>query len=79
LLGLGNIGSAVARIGKAFEMNLIAWSQNLTAEGADAGGAVLASKAAGCCKQSLIVGSVGRMLQTELNSRQCRQDAANRA
>ena len=41
LLGLGNIGSAVARIGNAFDMNLIAWSQNLTAERAAAAGAVL--------------------------------------
>jgi phosphoglycerate dehydrogenase-like enzyme len=41
LLGLGNIGSAVARIGKAFGMNLIAWSQNLTAERAAAVDAVL--------------------------------------
>ena len=46
LLGLGNIGSAVARIGKAFDMNLIAWSQNLTAERAEAAGAVLVSKEA---------------------------------
>jgi phosphoglycerate dehydrogenase-like enzyme len=44
LLGLGNIGSAVARIAKAFDMNLIAWSQNLTAERAEADGAVLVSK-----------------------------------
>jgi phosphoglycerate dehydrogenase-like enzyme len=44
LLGLGNIGSAVARIGKAFGMNLIAWSQNLTAERASAAGAALVSK-----------------------------------
>ena len=44
LLGLGNIGSAVARIGKAFGINLIAWSQNLTAERAAAAGAVLVSK-----------------------------------
>ncbi|UPG94968.1 D-2-hydroxyacid dehydrogenase family protein [Luteibacter aegosomatissinici] len=34
LLGLGRIGSAVARIGQAFGMNVIAWSQNLTAEAA---------------------------------------------
>jgi phosphoglycerate dehydrogenase-like enzyme len=46
LLGLGNIGSAVARIGKAFGMNLIAWSQNLTAERAAAADAVLVSKEA---------------------------------
>jgi phosphoglycerate dehydrogenase-like enzyme len=39
LLGLGNVGSAVAAIGKAFGMDLIAWSQNLTAERAAAAGA----------------------------------------
>jgi len=44
LLGLGNIGSAVARIGKAFGMNLIAWSQNLTAQRAAAVDAVLVPK-----------------------------------
>jgi phosphoglycerate dehydrogenase-like enzyme len=32
LLGLGHIGSQVARVGNAFEMNVIAWSQNLTAQ-----------------------------------------------
>ncbi|WP_230421749.1 D-2-hydroxyacid dehydrogenase family protein [Catenulispora pinistramenti] len=32
LLGLGRIGSTVARIGQAFGMTTIAWSQNLTAE-----------------------------------------------
>lgn len=32
LLGLGRLGSEVARVGQAFRMNLIAWSQNLTAE-----------------------------------------------
>ena len=31
VLGLGNIGSEVARIGLAFGMKVIAWSQNLTA------------------------------------------------
>jgi phosphoglycerate dehydrogenase-like enzyme len=30
LLGLGNIGSAMATIGNAFGMDVIAWSQNLT-------------------------------------------------
>jgi len=44
VLGLGNIGSAVAGVGKAFGMNLIAWSQNLTAERAAATGAALVSK-----------------------------------
>ena len=32
LLGLGHIGSLVARVGNAFDMNVIAWSQNLTAQ-----------------------------------------------
>jgi phosphoglycerate dehydrogenase-like enzyme len=35
VLGLGNIGSRVAEIGKAFGMNVIAWSQNLTQENAE--------------------------------------------
>src|ERR1700753_1057921 len=41
LMGLGNIGGAMARIGKAFGMNIITWSQNLTAEKAEAHGARL--------------------------------------
>jgi phosphoglycerate dehydrogenase-like enzyme len=44
LLGLGNIGSAVARIGVAFGMRVIGWSQNLTPEKAKAVGAVAVSK-----------------------------------
>jgi phosphoglycerate dehydrogenase-like enzyme len=32
LLGLGRLGSAVARVGLAFRMKAIAWSQNLTEE-----------------------------------------------
>jgi phosphoglycerate dehydrogenase-like enzyme len=36
LLGLGRLGSAVARVGLAFGMKAIAWSQNLTAEKAAA-------------------------------------------
>ena len=44
LLGLGNIGSEVARIGRAFGMEAIAWSQNLTAEKAAEHGAVRVEK-----------------------------------
>jgi phosphoglycerate dehydrogenase-like enzyme len=44
VLGLGNIGSEVARIGLAFGMEVIAWSQNLTSERAEACGARLVSK-----------------------------------
>jgi len=40
LLGLGNIGARVAAIGKAFGMECIAWSQNLTDEKAQAAGVV---------------------------------------
>jgi phosphoglycerate dehydrogenase-like enzyme len=36
LLGLGRLGAAVARVGLAFDMKVIAWSQNLTAERAAA-------------------------------------------
>ena len=32
LVGLGHIGSRVARVANAFDMNVIAWSQNLTAQ-----------------------------------------------
>jgi phosphoglycerate dehydrogenase-like enzyme len=44
ILGLGNIGGAVARIGAAFGMKVIGWSQNLTAERAAEVGASLVSK-----------------------------------
>jgi len=37
VLGLGNFGAEVARIGHAFGMRPIAWSENLTAERAAAG------------------------------------------
>jgi len=44
IIGLGNLGSKVASIGLAFGMQIIAWSQNLTAEKAAAAGAALVSK-----------------------------------
>jgi phosphoglycerate dehydrogenase-like enzyme len=44
LLGLGNVGGAVAKIGNAFGMKVIAWSQNLTNERAAEVGATLVSK-----------------------------------
>ena len=46
LLGLGNIGGAVARIGGAFGMEVIGWSQNLTPEKAAVVGAATVSKEA---------------------------------
>jgi phosphoglycerate dehydrogenase-like enzyme len=44
VVGLGNIGTEVARIGVAFGMKVIAWSQNLTEEKASAAGATLVDK-----------------------------------
>ena len=38
LIGLGKIGTAVAKVGLAFGMQVAAWSQNLTQERADAAG-----------------------------------------
>ena len=43
-LGLGHIGSLVARVATAFDMNIIAWSQNLTAGRARECGASLVDK-----------------------------------
>jgi phosphoglycerate dehydrogenase-like enzyme len=44
ILGLGNIGSEIARIGAVFGMEIMAWSQHLTAEQAEAAGAILVPK-----------------------------------
>ena len=44
VLGLGNIGGEVARIGRAFGMTIIAWSQNMTPQIAEAAGASLVTK-----------------------------------
>jgi phosphoglycerate dehydrogenase-like enzyme len=44
IMGLGNIGSGVAKVGLAFGMNVVAWSQNLTADAAKAVGAQRVSK-----------------------------------
>jgi phosphoglycerate dehydrogenase-like enzyme len=44
VLGLGTLGSRAARVGKAFEMEVLAWSQNLTAERAKEAGATLVPK-----------------------------------
>jgi phosphoglycerate dehydrogenase-like enzyme len=44
VIGLGGLGSRVAKIGRAFEMDVIAWSQNLTAARATEVGATLVTK-----------------------------------
>lgn len=44
VLGLGKLGSKVARVGLAFDMKIIAWSQNLTEARAKECGATLVDK-----------------------------------
>ena len=44
LLGLGRLGSRVAKVGQAFDMQTIAWSQHLTAEAAAEHGVRAVSK-----------------------------------
>ena len=44
ILGLGKLGSRAAHYAKAFGMDVVAWSQNLTPEKAEAGGARYVTK-----------------------------------
>ncbi len=44
VLGLGHIGTRVARVGAAFGMEVVAWSQNLTEDAAAGAGATRVSK-----------------------------------
>jgi phosphoglycerate dehydrogenase-like enzyme len=44
VVGLGNLGSRVAKVGLAFGMEVIAWSQNLTQERAEQAGVTLVGK-----------------------------------
>jgi phosphoglycerate dehydrogenase-like enzyme len=46
IVGLGSIGQKIARYGKAFDMKVIAWSENLTAERAAEHGVTYVSKQA---------------------------------
>ncbi len=63
LLGLGHIGGEVARIGSAFGMRVIAWSQNLTQEKAEPFGAAAVSK------QELFAGADILSIHTVLSRR----------
>ena len=44
IVGLGNIGRAVAKVGQAFGMDVLAWSQHLSASAAQAAGITAVSK-----------------------------------
>lgn len=44
VVGLGRLGTAVARVGLAFQMKVLGWSQNLTPEKAQAAGVEYATK-----------------------------------
>ena len=44
IVGLGKLGSRLARYGKAFDMNVVAWSANLTDENAAAQGVARVDK-----------------------------------
>jgi phosphoglycerate dehydrogenase-like enzyme len=46
IVGLGRLGTKMAQVAKAFDMNVIAWSHNLTDEKAAEAGAVRVTKAA---------------------------------
>ena len=55
VLGLGNIGSRVARVGAAFGMRVLAWSENLTPDRARAAGAELVPSKRDLLQQSDVV------------------------
>ncbi|KAJ7103627.1 D-isomer specific 2-hydroxyacid dehydrogenase [Mycena belliarum] len=55
LIGLGRLGSQTARIAKAFNMKVIAWSPNLTEERASEAGVGFASTKAELLQQSDVV------------------------
>ena len=55
VLGLGNIGSRVARVGVAFGMRVLAWSENLTPDRARAAGAELVPSKRDLLEQSDVV------------------------
>ena len=55
VLGLGRIGTRVARVGLAFEMRVLAWSQNLTADRAATAGVELAASKVQLLEESDVV------------------------
>jgi phosphoglycerate dehydrogenase-like enzyme len=64
VVGLGNIGREVARIGLAFGMEVIAWSQNLTEEKASAAGAILVDKQTLFREADIVMKPTARLVNT---------------
>lgn len=73
LLGLGKIGSKVALVGAAFGMDVVAWSQNLTPERAEAVGARLAASKAALLETSDFV-SIHLVLSARTRGLLARED-----
>lgn len=74
LVGLGNIGKRMARIGQAFGMDVIAWSPNLTSERAQQAGVRMVSKAELFAQSDVVslhlvlsAGTAGLVSQAELS------------
>jgi phosphoglycerate dehydrogenase-like enzyme len=55
VVGLGRLGSQVAKVGLAFGMEVLAWSQNLTAERANEAGVALAASKEDLLRRSDVV------------------------
>ncbi len=81
VMGLGKIGQRVAAVGRAFGMEVIAWSQNLTAERAAEAGATLAPTKEALCEAAdvlslhLVLGERTRSIVGEAELRRMRESA----
>jgi phosphoglycerate dehydrogenase-like enzyme len=81
LIGLGKLGTKVAKIGLAFDMKVSAWSQNLTSERAEAAGVRLAGykeellESADFVSIHLVLGERTRALVGEPELRRMRRTA----
>jgi len=80
IVGLGRIGSTIARYATAFGMNVIAWSENLTAEKAAEAGARLVTKTelfrqADFVTVHLVLSQRSRGIIAEVEFRQMKQSA----
>jgi len=81
IMGLGKIGARVAQVGRAFGMEVMAWSQNLTQAGAEGAGATLAPSKEALCEAAdvltlhLVLGERTRGIVGEAELRRMRRGA----